>query len=354
MHRSHTAAPDGARPVTLNRRARRLAARSRRVAVAASVSVLGVAALAGPAAASTPRHHGHSHTTTYTYTTLDNQSDPTFNQLLGINNGGLIAGYFGSGQVVSGSLHPNKGYELTSPYGQQNYVNENFPNSVQTQVTGLNDRGVSVGFWVDQNGDNYGFYSVANKFANVNFPVLSDSTSATVDQLLGVNDRNIAVGFYTDANGDNHGYTFDIRRLQYHEIDVPGATSTTAAAINNEDQIAGFYVDTNNKTHGFLLSHGRTFTLDYPNATMTQALGINDEDEIVGVYTASDNTMHGFTWTARGGYQSVDDPNGIGTTTINGVNDAGDLVGFYTDAAGNTDGLLATPDNGSADLRRSH
>ena len=55
-----------------------------------------------------------------------------------------------------------------------------------------------------------------------------------------------------------------------------------------------------------------------------------------------------------GGYQSVDDPNGIGTTTINGVNDAGDLVGFYTDAAGNTDGLLAAPDNGSADLRRSH
>jgi len=25
------------------------------------------------------------------------------------------------------------------------------------------------------------------------------------------------------------------------------------------------------------------------------------------------------------------------------VNNAGDLVGFYTDAAGNTDGMLATP-----------
>ena len=103
MNRSHTAAPDGARPVTLNRRVRRLAARSRRVAVAASVSVLGVAALAVPAAASAPRHHGHARTTTYTYTTLDNLTDPTFNQLLGINNGGLIAGYFGSGQVVGGS-----------------------------------------------------------------------------------------------------------------------------------------------------------------------------------------------------------------------------------------------------------
>jgi len=44
-----------------------------------------------------------------------------------------------------------------------------------------------------------------------------------------------------------------------------------------------------------------------------------------------------------GGFVSVDDPNGVGTTTINGVNDAGDLVGFYLDAAGNTDGFLATP-----------
>ena len=39
----------------------------------------------------------------------------------------------------------------------------------------------------------------------------------------------------------------------------------------------------------------------------------------------------------------VDDPNGVGSTLVNGINAAGDLVGFYTDAAGNTDGMLATP-----------
>jgi hypothetical protein len=39
----------------------------------------------------------------------------------------------------------------------------------------------------------------------------------------------------------------------------------------------------------------------------------------------------------------VDDPHGVGTTTINGVNDFGQLVGFYVDANGNTDGLLAAP-----------
>jgi Cu/Zn superoxide dismutase len=53
--------------------------------------------------------------------------------------------------------------------------------------------------------------------------------------------------------------------------------------------------------------------------------------------------MHGFTWTPDRGFSSVDDPNGVGTTTINGVNDRGDLVGFYVDANGNTDGFLGTP-----------
>ena len=47
----------------------------------------------------------------------------TFNQLLGINNKGVIAGYRGSGAQG----HPNKGYPLLPPYGQGQYVNENFP-----------------------------------------------------------------------------------------------------------------------------------------------------------------------------------------------------------------------------------
>ena len=56
--------------------------------------------------------------TAYSFTTLNNNNDPTFNQLLGINEHGLIAGYFGSGA----SGHPNQGYLLQRPSGQANYV----------------------------------------------------------------------------------------------------------------------------------------------------------------------------------------------------------------------------------------
>ena len=296
----------------------------------------------------TPTPTGGS-SVSYGFETLDNQNDLTFNQLLGINNEGTIAGYFGSGAAG----HPNKGYLLLSPYGQGNYQNENFPGSVQTQVTGLNDKGVTVGFWSSMNNasmvnDNSGFWERNGQFHNANFPT-GDSASPPVDQLLGVNNSGIAVGFWTDANGNNHGYMVNISNDKFSSVTDPNATgaSLTAAAINSGGDIAGFYSNpANGSTDGFLLKHGKFTDLAVPGSSSTMALGVNDHDEVVGTYTVGTGgsaAMHGFTWTQSGGFQSIDDPHGIGTTTINGVNNAGDLVGFYVDSAGNTDGMLATP-----------
>ena len=41
----------------------------------------------------------------FTFQDIINTNDPTFNQELGINNQGVIAGYFGTGTAG----HPNKG-----------------------------------------------------------------------------------------------------------------------------------------------------------------------------------------------------------------------------------------------------
>src|SRR5689334_3023661 len=91
-------------------------------AVAAAAASL---ALGGVAQAAPVTSHQARTAAAYTFTTLDDQADPTFNQLLGINVHNVIAGYFGSGAPG----HPNKGYQLTPPYAQASYVNENFPGS---------------------------------------------------------------------------------------------------------------------------------------------------------------------------------------------------------------------------------
>jgi len=312
----------------------------RRIAAALATSALGAVAFAAPALAATAPPDGSNN---YAFRTLDNSKDPTFNQLLGINNNGLISGYFGAGTKG----HPNKGYLLHQPYGsQQSYINENFPHSEQTQVTGLNDNGVTVGFWVDENGNNNGFYAINHKrFTTANAPG-SGEAKPRVDQLLGVNDSGIAVGFYNDTKGNAHGYTYNIARHRFGSVKVPGATSVTATAINNLNDIAGFETNSGNTVSFLRESNGKLITLSFPGASATQAFGVNDGDEVVGAYmvgTGNNAQTFGFAWTPGFGFQTVNDPNGVGATTINGVNDRGQLVGFYTGGDGNVHGLLATP-----------
>jgi len=286
--------------------------------------------------------------TNYAFKTVDDPADPTFNQLLGVNDNGIIAGYFGSGSAG----HPNKGYRI-SERAITDFVNENFPGSVQTQVTGVNNNDLTVGFYSSMNNanntnNNVGFYRVNGSYHSVAFPT-GDNADPPVDQLLGVNDGNEAVGFYTDGQGNNHGYEYSIGSRRFHTISVSGAgaTSVTAAAIDDRGDIAGFFTGGGGAQDGFLLTgKGKQTILSYPGAAMTQAFGVNDRGEVVGTYTVGSGSSaqtHGFTWTASGSFKSVDDPNGVDATTVNGVNDEGQLVGFYTDSAGNTDGMLATP-----------
>jgi hypothetical protein len=342
---------------TSGRRPRRAWAMPKRTPLRLGAAAITVGALAaagaltlmGSASASTHQAVAQG-SSGYSFRTLDNANDLTFNQLLGINDNGHIAGYFGSGAAG----HPNKGYLLRPPYGSQSrYQNLNFPGSVQTQVTGLNDEGVQVGFWSTQNtasmsNNNFGFYLRNGHFHEVNFPT-SDPASPPVDQLLGVNNHDVAVGFFTNGQGSNRGYEYNVITNNFTRVLEPGHpdANLTAAAINNHGDVAGFYTTSGGVTDGFLRYYdGRFVKLAVPGASMTQAFGVNDSDEVVGTYTdgtGNSATTHGFTWRPGHGFTTVDDPHGIGTTTVNGVNDSGDLVGFYTDSKGNTDGMLALP-----------
>jgi hypothetical protein len=147
MYRPNTPEDSTARAGSgLARRAARMPGLARAgVAALASGSIAGALFLASPALAAAGHQaatHQAAAATKYNFSTLNDQNDPTFNQLLGINTHNVIAGYFGSG---ADAQHPNKGYLLKAPYGQANYTGENVPGSAQTQVTGIDDKGNTSG-----------------------------------------------------------------------------------------------------------------------------------------------------------------------------------------------------------------
>jgi uncharacterized membrane protein len=285
-------------------------------------------------------------TASLSFKTFDDQADPTFNQLLGINNDGKIAGYFGSGTPAS--THPNKGYTLTIHNGQPQFTNENFLGSQQTQVTGINNHGTTVGFWADAAGDNFGFVNKNGVFADVVDPAGKGKAAngMTTEQLLGVNDQDKAVGFWTDAAGNNHGFTFNINSNHFSEFDIAGFASTTTTAINNKGDIAGFVAGADGNDVSFVQEGKNLVWLNGPTGSVSvQALGINNERQVVGSYVDGQGATHGFLFDqSKNTYTTIDDPNGVkgqnAMTVANGINDKGQVVGFYLDAAGNTDGML--------------
>jgi uncharacterized membrane protein len=273
------------------------------------------------------------------FQTIVSPGDPNFTQLLGINNAGTIAGYFGDGSVV-----PNNGFTLTLP---STYSPENYPASAQTQVVGINNHGETVGFWVDGSGGNHGFTDIGGTFTNVDDPL-----TTTVTQLLGVNDSGVAAGYYTDAAGNFNPFTWS--GGVFTPIALPGLVSAQATGINDAGDVVGFNMTSSTTADGFLDIGGVFTTLSFPGSTFTQALGINDQGLVVGDYVDAAGNMHGFLYNAATGhYESVSDPNGPNATTINGINDKNQIVGFYAtgataDGVTVTDGFVGTvPEPGS-------
>lgn len=249
---------------------------------------------------------------------------PVFNQLLGINNAGVIAGYFGDGTVVN-----NHGFTWT----KGTFANENVPGADQTQVVAINNTLTAgadntVGFWVNNtSGANHGFTNIGGTFTNV------DGPGSTFTQVLGLNDHGEAVGFFT-AGGLTSGFTYSLTSTTVTPLTVPSswnATSVTAAGINNSGVIVGFYSNSSG-TSGFIDKNGTFTTPTDPNGTSPMFFGINNLGEVVGTDTAAGGYSEGFvyntntnTWTVVFDPNSVTTPDGFGIsgTTLNGINDEG-------------------------------
>jgi probable HAF family extracellular repeat protein len=284
---------------------------------------------------------------------LNNPGDPNFNQLLGIDNGRVIVGYFGDGAIIA-----NNGYVLVP---KNHYSVENFTNlpsgdfASQTQAIGINNTRFRdiVGFYTDNaTGFTHGFLDSNGVQSPVDDPAGSPpKVTSPVQNLLGINDFDNAAGFWTDNMGHEHGF---VVRLNIHSlssskfIEIPpktfddAAVATQASDITDKNQVCGFWTDANGNNHGFIGRLGRTFftfnvEINRMTAISTSPFGCNDKGEIVGSFTDSNGNIHGFIF-VNGRFFQFDAPGssqtsafGVMGTFINGVNDRGDIVGFFSD-----------------------
>jgi hypothetical protein len=172
-----------------------------------------------------------------TFTTID-APGTAFNQLLGLNDNGQLAGY--------SSTDPT-GMTLQRAFVEQSgtftYIDSLLPSGISNdQATDINNAGIISGFTTTASVTD-GFLLNGTTLTTLSFP------GSTFTQALGLNNKGQVVGDYVDAGGFMQGFVFD--GGNYLSVDPPGSTATTVNGINDNGQIVGFFVDPGN-TIGFV------------------------------------------------------------------------------------------------------
>ena len=180
----------------------------------------------------------------------------------GINDHNTIVGQVVEADTSPGFIRVNANTYITinAPSG---------PNIVSAQ--GINNKGLVVGSYYGTDGQIHGF--TANAKSAVNgvltgtpvadpvIPAVPGEPGATFvsSQILGVNDHGIAVGYYSDSTDSQHGFLYNTNTGQYTFLDNPRAafnndgvgTITRITGITNAGEITGSYSDANQAFHGF-------------------------------------------------------------------------------------------------------
>ncbi len=181
----------------------------------------------------------------------------------GINDRGMIVGQETVGQTMPGFVQVNKKTYVTinAPSG---------PNTVNAQ--GISNKGQVVGFYVGTDGQDHGFMASLGKvgrkgatitgtpIADPKIPTVAGESGATFvfSQILGINDKGIAVGYYGDSTTSQHGFLYNTHTGQYTFLDDPseafhnGVEVTQITGINNAGEISGFYSDAQGVFHAFV------------------------------------------------------------------------------------------------------
>jgi hypothetical protein len=244
----------------------------------------------------------------------------TFTEVLSINNQFFptVVGFHGA-TVPQG---------FVANFGPLTFTPQNFPGSVTSMVTGINNAGSTSGAYVDTAGTSHGYTDIGGSFATV------DEPGTVFNQALGINDASTTVG-YASAT-DPTGHTGEVAYRQaagaFTDLVLPANVNSQAVGINDAGAIVGFYQPTSTTSLGFLDVGGAITTLDPFGSSFVRALGIGQGGLIVGSWVDSMGATHGF-FDIGGGFKSFDVA-GASSSVVTGVANGGfDFVGYYVDAS---------------------
>jgi hypothetical protein len=231
-----------------------------------------------------------------TYTSIPSPSSQQVNFTpTSINNNGVVAGY-----SMNSSTDQNSGF-VDNAGSFTSIIDPNEGNGGSTYVNAINDSGVTAGYYSVVNngilGGTYGFIDNEGVFTNVSDPNANTAQNLSTE-VTGINNSGVMVGYYfAPSSTQKQGFIDD--NGVFTTINDPNGTSgTMLTGINNEGEITGDYFHNvklpnqrlpTSVTQGFTYENGVFTSTGYPD---TQALtsnidGINDNGEIVGSNTAN-------------------------------------------------------------------
>jgi len=205
-------------------------------------------------------------------------SNGTVTEARGINNLGLVCGYF----ISDNFAHS---YFLSG----DTFTQFDAPGAVNTYVNAVNDAGNFAGSIDIPGPANEGFASISGSIVTYSIP------AGTITTAYSINNSDQIVGSYFDGVAIYHGFLRSADGTLTFPIDPAGSTSTFLFGNNDRNMMVGRYVDGTGAAHGFVFKMPHSFvTFDYPGATFTSLNGLNRQGFVCGRYTDSSGITHGF------------------------------------------------------------
>jgi probable HAF family extracellular repeat protein len=214
--------------------------------------------------------------------------------------------------------------------------------AVYTVAFGINDFGVIVGYFGSADGHQHGFVRKPNgAIAQFDLP----NPPAVDSNLAAINNFGVLLGGY-DTGDILTGFSVLLRDGQAINLgEAPGSApqQTFAVGLNDFDLIAGQFFDVAGNGHGFIL-RGKTYTVvDVPGATNTQLQGVNDLGQVA--VTADAAPGCGFLYDVNAKTFDALPCVGIGSN-VYAVNNRGQFAGLNFDSVDPDNvwhGFIATP-----------